>query len=116
MNTVTEKRKRVTIPNPYNIGFIDRSLRFIIGGILLGSVFYLTPTAMISILGSEIMLMKLLPIVSIYPLLTAWVGWDPFYHLANIKSSMPIKEDVCADIVDQVKTATHVKSTPLVKS
>lgn len=110
MNTVTEKRKRTTIPNPYNIGFIDRSLRFIIGGILLGSVFYLTPTAMINILGSEILLMKLLPIVSIYPLLTAWIGWDPFYHLANIRSSMPIKEDVCADIVDQVKTATHVKS------
>lgn len=110
MNTVTEKRKRITIPNPYNIGFIDRSLRFIIGGVLLGSVFYLMPTAMISILGSEIMLMKLLPIVSIYPLLTAWMGWDPFYHLASINSSMPIKEDMCGDIVDQVKTATHAKS------
>ncbi|WP_455366014.1 YgaP family membrane protein [Kaarinaea lacus] len=110
MESVTEKRKHTTIPNPYNIGFIDRSLRFIIGGILFGSIFYLSPSAMVSIAGFEMMLVKLLPIVSIYPLLTAWVGWDPFYHLANISSSMPIKEDVCADIVDQVKTATHSKS------
>ena len=111
MKSVTEKRKRLTIPNPYNIGFIDRSLRFIIGGVLLGSVFYLSPAAMISVFGFELMLMKLLPIISIYPLLTAWIGWDPFYHLANIRSSMPIKEDICADIMDQVKTATHAKTT-----
>ncbi len=110
MESVVTKRNRIIIPNPYNIGFIDRSLRFIVGGVLLGSVFYLTPAAMVSIFGYEIMLMKLLPIVSIYPLLTAWFGWDPVYHLAKINSSTPIKEDVCADIVDQVKAATHVKS------
>ena len=111
MQSVIKKRKRITIPNPYNIGFIDRSLRFIIGGVLIGSVFYLTPAAMISIAGYEMMLMKLLPIVSIYPLLTAWFGWDPVYHLAGIRSSTSIKGDIAADIVDQVKAATHPKST-----
>ncbi len=110
MESVTEKRKRITIPNPYNIGFIDRSSRFVIGGILFGSIFYLSPAAMVSIFGFEVMLMKLLPIISIYPLLTAWIGWDPFYHLANISSSMRIREDVCGDIVDQVKAATHSKT------
>jgi hypothetical protein len=110
MESVTEKRKRVVIPNPYNIGFIDRSLRFVIGGILLGSVFYLSPLATVTIFGVEMMLMKVLPIISIYPLLTAWIGWDPFYHLAKIKSSMRIREDVCADIVDQVKAATHSRN------
>ena len=110
MKSVTEKRKRITIPNPYNIGFIDRSLRFIVGGVLLGSMFYLTPAAMVSIFGYEIMLMKLLPIVSIYPLLTAWFGWDPIYHIARINSSTRVKGDICADIVDQVKAATHTRS------
>ena len=110
MESVAKKRNRTKIPNPYNIGFIDRSVRFIVGGALLGSVFYLTPEAMASVFSYEIMLIKLLPIVSIYPLLTAWFGWDPFYHLAKIKSSMPIREDVCADIVDQVKAVTHSNS------
>lgn len=110
MKSEVKKRKHRTIPNPYNIGFIDRSLRFVIGGVFVGSVFYLAPAATISILGSEMMLMKLLPIVSIYPLLTAWFGWDPVYHIARIKSCTNIKGDVCADIVDQVKAATHVKS------
>ena len=110
MKSSVKKRKRITIPNPYNIGFIDRSLRFVIGGVLLGSMFYLSPAATISIFGSEMMLMKLLPIVGIYPLLTAWFGWDPVYHVARIKSCTSIKGDVCADIVDQVKAAAHVKS------
>lgn len=110
MKSIAKKRKQVTIPNPYNIGFIDRSMRFVLGGVLLGSVFYLTPGAIVSVMGTEVMLMKLLPIVSIYPLLTAWLGWDPFYHLFRIKSSTSIERDVCADIVDQVKVATHKES------
>ena len=110
MKSIAKKRKQATIPNPYNIGFIDRSLRFILGGVLLGSAFYLTPAAVVSIAGYDMMLMKLLPIVSIYPLLTAWLGWDPLYHLARINSSTRIQGDVCADIVDQVKAATHTES------
>ena len=110
MNATIEKRKQLTIPNPYNTGFIDRSLRFVLGGILLGSVFYLTPAATLSLFGHQVMLMKLLPIVSIYPLLTAWFGWDPVYHVARINSSTRIRGDICADIVDQVKAATHPRS------
>jgi len=110
MKSVTEKRNRINIPNPYNIGFIDRSLRFIVGGVLFGSIFYLSSMATVSIFGFDVMLMKLLPIISIYPLLTAWIGWDPFYHLAKFNSSMRIRGDMCGDIVDQVKTATHVKT------
>ena len=107
MQTRDEKRKQVTIPNPYNIASIDRSLRFIIGGILFGSVFYLSPAAVVSIGTYEFTLMKLLPIISIYPLGTAWLGWDPVYHLLRINSSTRAKRDICADIVDQVKVATH---------
>ena len=105
MIPIVKKRKQVTIPNPYNIGSIDRSLRFIIGGVLMGSLFYLTPAAVVSVAGTELMLMKFLPLISIYPLLTAWLGWDPIYHLLRINSSTRIQKDVCADIVDQVKEA-----------
>ena len=98
---------RENIPNPYNVGFIDRSLRFIIGGILLGSIFYLTPATTVTVFGFEFMLMKLLALVSLYPLLTAWMGWDPVFHALSVRSSTGLKEDTCSDIVKQVKNATH---------
>lgn len=110
MQSIDEKRKQVTIPNPYNIASIDRSLRFIVGGILLGSVFYLSPEAVLSVGSYELMLIKLLPIISVYPLGTAWLGWDPIYHLFHINSSTRVQRDICADIVDQVKVATHKES------
>lgn len=119
MTRVATERKQKTekqnlgnkkIPNPYNIGFLDRSLRFIIGGAMLGSVVYLSPSIVVSLLGNEIMLMKVLALLSLYPLLTAWIGRDPIYHLLSINSATRLKEDKCGDIVDQVKTAIHLDS------
>jgi hypothetical protein len=98
------------IPNPYNIGFLDRSLRFIVGGAMLGSVLTLSPTVVVSIFGYEMMLLKVLTFLSLYPLLTAWIGLDPIYHILSIDSATKLKEDKCADIVDQVKTAVHLDS------
>jgi hypothetical protein len=109
MKHVARKRKQKTIPNPYNIGFIDRSIRFLIGGVMLGSVFYLTPAAVVSILGYDVMLMKLLSFLSLYPLLTAWLGWDPIYEAMSFDSATQLKEDISADIVDQMKAVTHTK-------
>jgi hypothetical protein len=108
MPHVAREHKQKYIPNPYNIGSIDRSLRFFIGGIMLGSIFYLSFSVMASLFGFDIMLMKLLALLSLYPLLTAWIGWDPIYHVFSINSATKIKEDICGDIVDQVKTATHM--------
>ena len=110
MIRVARKRKQKTIPNPYNIGFIDRSLRYIVGGIMLGSVFYLSTETTVTLMGYEIVLMKLLALLSIYPLVTAWYGRDPVYHALSIKSDTNLKEDKCSDIVDQIKTATHLDS------
>lgn len=98
------------IPNPYNIGFLDRSLRFIVGGAMLGSVFFLSPSVVVSMFGYEVMLLKVLSLASLYPLLTAWIGLDPIYHILSIDSATKLKEDKCGDIVDQVKTATHLES------
>lgn len=110
MRSVDEKRTQKTTPNPYNMGFIDRFLRLVVGGCLLGSVFYLSPVSTVSILGSDVMLMKILPIISIYPILTAWLGWDLFYHLAKFNLSTGIKGDICGDIIDQVKAASHPRT------
>lgn len=108
--TKKHKLDKQKIPNPYNIGFLDRSLRFIVGGAMLGSVIYLSPSVVVSIFGYELMLLKVLALFSLYPLLTAWIGRDPIYHLLSINSATKLKEDKCGDIVDQVKTAMHVDS------
>ena len=108
MIPIEKKRKQVTIPNPYNIGSIDRSIRFIIGGVLMGSIFYLTPTAVWSVAGTELMLMKFLPLISIYPLITAWLGWDPIYELFNTTSETRFKSDVCNGLLQQARAATRI--------
>lgn len=119
MTRVATERKQKTrkhnldkqkIPNPYNIGFLDRSLRFIVGGAMLGSVIYLSPSVAVSLFGYELMLLKVLALLSLYPLLTAWIGRDPIYHLLSINSATKLKEDKCGDIVDQVKTVIHLDS------
>jgi len=110
MTAIAKKHKHKTAPNPYNIGFFDRSLRFIVGGMMLGSVFYLTPAATFSVFGVEIVTMKVLALLSIYPLATAWIGHDPIFNLFSVNSETRFKEDKCANIVDQVKTAVNAKS------
>jgi len=103
-----DSSQKQNIPNPYNIGFLDRSLRFIVGGAMLGAIFFLPSSVVVSMFGHEVMLLKVLVLVSIYPLLTAWIGQDPIYHLLSIDSATKLKEDTCGDIVDQVKNATHL--------
>ena len=92
--------------NPYNIGSIDRGLRYFIGGILVGSVFYLGAVQTIMLFGTDFALIKILPLIGIYPAMTAWLGWDPFYELFNITSETRYKADVCDSLVEQTKAAT----------
>jgi hypothetical protein len=92
--------------NPYNIGSIDRALRYFIGGVLVGSVFYVNTGTMASVFGFEFALIKILPLIGIYPAITAWLGWDPVYALFNIRSASRLKYDVCDSLVEQTKAAT----------
>jgi len=111
MTDIAHEHKHKTVINPYNIGFFDRSFRFIIGGIMLGSVFYLSPTTTFSMFGVEFVTMKILALVSIYPLATAWIGHDPIFSVLSIDSQTRLKEDKCGDLVDQVKTAITARSS-----
>lgn len=89
--------------SPYNIGTIDRAIRYILGAVLVGSVFYLNPEYSFSLAGLEIKLYKIFPLIGIYPAITAWLGWDPIYQLARINSSTQLRRDVCGSLVKQAK-------------
>jgi hypothetical protein len=95
--------KNNALRNPYNIGTLDRFLRFTLGAALIGSVFYISPESVLSLAGIELKLYKLLPLIGIYPAVTAWMGWDPLYHAARIKSCTALRADVCANLVTQTK-------------
>ena len=103
-NQVSNNEKTTSLPNPYNIGTIDRVIRYIIGAGLVGSVFYLNPNFALSLAGLEIKLYKLLPLIGIYPAVTAWLGWDPLYQVMRIKSSSHWRGDVCGSLTTQTKT------------
>jgi hypothetical protein len=104
-----KNEKTTSMPNPYNIGTIDRVIRYTIGAGLIGSVFYLDPNYVLSLAGLEIKLYKLLPLIGIYPAITAWLGWDPLYQVAHIKSSTQWRGDVCGSLATQTKALTQLQ-------
>ena len=59
-----------------NLGNIERVLRLFIGCSLIGSVLF------VPVPYDYLILM---PLVGIYPCLTAIVGWDPVYYVFGIK-------------------------------
>lgn len=63
-----------------NVGAIDRIVRAILGALLLAVVF--TLAAQSYVLGWH----AVLSLVAVYPLLTAIVGFDPFYALWGAKT------------------------------
>lgn len=99
VNTANSK----PLHSPYNVGTIDRMIRYSISAALIGSVFYLNPAYAFSLGGMEIKLYKILPLIGIYPAITAWLGWDPIYHIARIKSCTKMRGDVCGSLVKQAK-------------
>jgi hypothetical protein len=65
-----------------NMGLIDRMARFVIGGVLLGSVIgYLQSTS-----STMLDWHAYIGLVSIYPFMTAILGWDPLYHLFGTRT------------------------------
>lgn len=53
-----------------NIGNIERVWRLVAGSLLIAITFFSS---------SDLGLAALLPIIAVYPLMTAVLGWDPFY-------------------------------------
>jgi len=61
-----------------NISGIERVVRLFIGSALIGSVM-LTP--------APFHFLILMPLIGIYPCLTAIVGWDPVYYVFGINKA-----------------------------
>lgn len=64
-----------------NLGIVDRMIRFFGGGVLLAG-------GVLGMLAGETGLVwaAVLIILSIYPLMTTMMGWDPFYHMAGART------------------------------
>ena len=63
-----------------NLGLLDRAVRLIVGGAMLAVVAF--DGASGTVLGWH----AYVAIISIYPLMTGFVGWDPLYSLGHVKS------------------------------
>ncbi len=92
-----------------NVGTLDRLFRFVLGAALIGSVFYLDE-GVFAASGWWVVL----PLLGIYPALTAILGWDPVLDVShhtsetNIPGDFPgsVKEQV-EHAVDAIKSSTH---------
>jgi len=92
-----------------NEGLVDRLLRFTIGAVMLGiGVGEMTVTPFITWWEA------LLVIASVYPLLTAILGWDPLYKLANAKtcSLKAGSHNQCGTLPYEMDAAMGHKPTP----
>ena len=75
------QRIRSRLGVEYNIGLADRVIRFIVGFALLGTgAIGMTATPTITALEAVAV------IVSIYPLMTSMLGWDPLYALFGART------------------------------
>ena len=83
------------IPNVTNVGYIDSLVRLVIGiGALTPALLQLSSVGEFS---------SVLALVSIYPLLTAGLRWDPFYEIVNVRSTHEtlISEQVIEDFLER---------------
>jgi hypothetical protein len=89
-----------------NIGLIDRLLRAVIGSAMLagGTAVLLQASALPAITAMEAAMLGMI-LVSIYPLLTAVVGVDPFYSAAGIRSCSISGKNQCGTFPFQIKAA-----------
>lgn len=86
-----------------NMGWLDRALRFLIGIALI--VYVLMIVSNNSTLGNYIYL----PIIAIYPLMTAILGWDPLYHLGHVRSCQTDGHNACGSFPYEVASAVGKK-------
>ncbi len=89
-----------------NIGLFDRVLRTAVGTAMLagGAVFVIQAgeNHAYTMMETGVLVMML---VSIYPLLTAIIGVDPFYSAASIRSCSDSGRNQCGTFPYQVKAA-----------
>jgi len=93
------------IPNVNNVGYIDATIRLLVGVSALLPIFLQIPQ-------NAWDYATILALLSIYPLSTAICRWDPVYELSNIRST---KDAVSAerDIEALLDVSKHFVSSML---
>ena len=86
-----------------NIGWFDRIVRVVIGFALLGVVYVDLIKEMP--LGWHVFL----PLLAIYPLLTAILGWDPLYAAGHVKTCDTSSRNPCGTFPYEVEAAAGKK-------
>lgn len=83
-----------------NVGTLDRIFRVALGAALIGSVFYLDESVF-----AQTNWWVLLPLLGIYPALTAVLGWDPVLDAKHVTSETNIPGDFPGSVKEQVEHA-----------
>ncbi len=91
----------------HNIGLIDRAGRFFLGGALL----FLGVIAAV-IAGSIQVWHAVAVLVSIYPLMTCMMGWDPVYQLLNWRTGSEDGRNVTGTLPYQLDAAVGHRPRP----
>lgn len=86
-----------------NMGLVDRVLRFILGLALIVVVLMELGN------GEALGMYAYLPIIAIYPLMTAILGWDPLYHLGHVRSCQASGRNSCGTLPYEVEAAVGKK-------
>lgn len=83
-----------------NMGLLDRVLRLGGGGLIVGMLVLYYEMRHVWL---PLPVMFYVIAISLYPLLTAIIGWDPFYSLFQVRSCGDIGRNQCGTFPYQVK-------------
>ncbi|HEY5604728.1 MAG TPA: DUF2892 domain-containing protein [Gammaproteobacteria bacterium] len=92
--------KEVKVKIIQNLGWIDRSLRFAIGAVVMGFLVYLVYSQ-----PSVPAWYHYAILIMVYPMLTAIFGLDPIYHIFSIRSCGMSERNPCGTFPFEVDAA-----------
>lgn len=93
----------LTIEQYHNVGVFDRVVRFVLGSAMIASVFLVKLESAVA-LGGALEWWTIMPLLSIYPMATAFLGWDPLYDHFNVSTDTSV-----TDQLEQLREALRVE-------
>lgn len=75
----------LAIEQYHNVGTLDRVGRFVLGSAMISSVFLVKLESAVA-LGGAVGWWAVMPLLAIYPMATAFLGWDPLYEYLDAKT------------------------------
>jgi len=100
-------RVKGNMQDPHNMGLVDRAVRFFVGGALL----FVGVISLVLTEGVQ-MWQALTVLVSIYPLMTCMMGWDPVYQIFGLRTGAEHGRNVTGTFPYQVDAAMRHNPKP----